>query len=42
MTTGSRGLHVVAPLRRPADYDEVHAFAREVAEAPGGRATPTG
>ena len=33
MTTGSRGLHVVAPLRRSADYDEVHAFAREAAEA---------
>ena len=33
MTTGSRGLHVVAPLRRTADYEEVHAFAREVAEA---------
>jgi bifunctional non-homologous end joining protein LigD len=41
MTTGSRGLHVVAPLRRTADYDEVHALAREVAAAlverdPGG------
>lgn len=33
MTTGSRGLHVVAPLRRSAGYDEVHAFAREAAEA---------
>ena len=33
MTTGSRGLHVVAPLRRTADYDEVHAFAREAAQA---------
>ena len=32
MTTGSRGLHVVAPLRRTADYDEVHAFAREAAQ----------
>ena len=41
MTTGSRGLHVVAPLRRTADYDEVHAFAREVAAGAGGRATPT-
>jgi bifunctional non-homologous end joining protein LigD len=33
MTTGSRGLHVVAPLRRSADYGQVHAFAREAAEA---------
>lgn len=32
MTTGSRGLHVVAPLRRTAAYDEVHAFARELGE----------
>jgi bifunctional non-homologous end joining protein LigD len=31
MTTGSRGLHVVTPLRRTADYDEVHDFARAVA-----------
>ena len=31
MTTGSRGLHVVVPLRRTAPYDEVHAFARDVA-----------
>lgn len=31
MTTGSRGLHVVVALRRTAAYDEVHAFAREVA-----------
>jgi len=33
MTTGSRGLHVVTPLRRTADFDEVRAFTREVAEA---------
>jgi bifunctional non-homologous end joining protein LigD len=33
MTTGSRGLHVVAPLRRTAGYDEVHGLAREVAAA---------
>ena len=33
MTTGSRGLHVVAPLRRTADYDEVRPFARDVAAA---------
>jgi bifunctional non-homologous end joining protein LigD len=33
MTTGSRGLHVVVALRRTADYDAVHDFARAVAEA---------
>jgi bifunctional non-homologous end joining protein LigD len=33
MTTGSRGLHVATPLRRTADFDAVHAFARAVAEA---------
>jgi bifunctional non-homologous end joining protein LigD len=33
MTTGSRGLHVVAPLRRTAGYDQVHALARAAAEA---------
>jgi bifunctional non-homologous end joining protein LigD len=33
MTTGSRGLHVVVPLRRTADYDAVHGFARAVAAA---------
>jgi bifunctional non-homologous end joining protein LigD len=32
-TTGSRGLHVVAPLDRSADFDTVRAFAREVADA---------
>ena len=31
MTTGSRGLHVVTPLRRGAGYDGVHAVARAVA-----------
>ncbi|WP_280266654.1 non-homologous end-joining DNA ligase [Nocardia wallacei] len=31
-TTGSRGLHVVVPLRADADYDTVRGFAREVAE----------
>ena len=30
-TTGSRGLHVVSPLRRDAGFDEVRAFARDVA-----------
>jgi bifunctional non-homologous end joining protein LigD len=33
MTTGSRGLHVVVPLRRTARYGEVNAFARDVAAA---------
>ncbi len=33
MTTGSRGLHVVVPLRRTADFGPVHAFARDVAAA---------
>lgn len=31
MTTGSRGLHVVAPLDRDADFDEVRAFAADAA-----------
>jgi bifunctional non-homologous end joining protein LigD len=30
-TTGSRGLHVVLPLDRRADFDEVRGFARAVA-----------
>ncbi|WP_030692192.1 non-homologous end-joining DNA ligase [Streptomyces globisporus] len=32
MTTGSRGLHVLVPLDRRADFDTVRAFARDVAE----------
>ena len=32
MTTGSRGLHVLVPLSRTADFDEVRAFARAVAD----------
>ncbi|MFI1733358.1 non-homologous end-joining DNA ligase [Streptomyces acidicola] len=32
MTTGSRGLHVVVPLGGRHGYDEVRAFARDVAE----------
>ena len=32
MTTGSRGLHVLVPLVRRADFDEVRDFARGVAE----------
>lgn len=31
-TTGSRGLHVVVPLRPEADFDTARQFAREVAE----------
>lgn len=31
-TTGSKGLHVVAPLDRSADYDRVLAFAHRVGE----------
>jgi bifunctional non-homologous end joining protein LigD len=31
-TTGSRGLHVVVPLRRKENYDAVRAFGRELAE----------
>jgi bifunctional non-homologous end joining protein LigD len=30
MTTGSRGLHVVTPLRRGADYEDVREFGRRV------------
>lgn len=33
MTTGSRGLHVVAPLRRTAGFDDVHELARALAHA---------
>jgi bifunctional non-homologous end joining protein LigD len=33
MVTGSRGIHVVSPLRRGPSFGEVHAFARTVAEA---------
>jgi bifunctional non-homologous end joining protein LigD len=31
-TTGSRGLHVVAPLDRRGDFEAVRSFARDVAE----------
>ena len=31
MTTGSRGLHVTAPLDRTADFDEARAFAQGIA-----------
>lgn len=32
MTTGSRGYHVTVPLQRRAEFDEVRAFARDVAD----------
>ncbi|HWF53625.1 MAG TPA: non-homologous end-joining DNA ligase [Solirubrobacteraceae bacterium] len=33
MVTGSRGIHVVCPIRRGPDYQAAHGFARGVAEA---------
>ncbi|MEU3659951.1 non-homologous end-joining DNA ligase [Streptomyces sp. NPDC032940] len=32
MTTGSRGLHVLVPLKGHQDFDEVREFARDVAD----------
>jgi bifunctional non-homologous end joining protein LigD len=32
MVTGSRGVHVVAPLRRGPSFTDVHGFARAIAE----------
>jgi bifunctional non-homologous end joining protein LigD len=32
MVTGSRGVHVVCPLRRGPSFEEVHAWARALAE----------
>ncbi|MFE6620195.1 non-homologous end-joining DNA ligase [Streptomyces sp. NPDC057740] len=32
MTTGSRGLHVVVPLKGEQDFDQVRRFARDVAD----------
>ena len=37
MTSGSRGLHVVAPLRRRASADRARAIAGEIAELLAGR-----
>lgn len=31
-TTGSKGLHVVVPLKRTRHFDDVRAFAREIAD----------
>ena len=33
MVTGSRGVHVVCPLRRDPSFSAVHSYARSVAEA---------
>ena len=33
MVTGSRGIHVVSPLRRGPSFGEVHAYTRALAEA---------
>lgn len=33
MVTGSRGVHVICPLRRGPSFKEVHTFARALAEA---------
>jgi bifunctional non-homologous end joining protein LigD len=33
MVTGSRGVHVVSPLRRGPSFPQVHAYARAIAEA---------
>lgn len=33
MVTGSRGVHVVSPLRRGPDFGDVHGFTRALAEA---------
>jgi bifunctional non-homologous end joining protein LigD len=41
MTTGSRGYHVVVPLQRRAEFDDVRAFARDVALVAAGRDSQT-
>ena len=41
MATGSRGYHVVVPIRPVADFEEVRAVAYGLAEAMARRA-PTG
>jgi bifunctional non-homologous end joining protein LigD len=37
MTTGSRGLHVVAPLRAAADFETVRGLAQDIASVLAGR-----
>ena len=37
MTTGGRGIHLLVPLDRRADFDFVRAFARDAAEVLAGR-----
>ncbi|WP_426402999.1 non-homologous end-joining DNA ligase [Streptomyces sp. R-07] len=37
MTTGSRGLHVLVPLDRRASFDDVRAFASDIAAVLAGR-----
>jgi bifunctional non-homologous end joining protein LigD len=37
MTTGSRGLHVVSPLKGDADFDTVHRYAARIARHVAGR-----
>lgn len=32
MTTGSKGLHVVVPLKSDVHFDEVHEFAKEISQ----------
>src|SRR5699024_6258261 len=32
MTTGSRGLHITIPLKRQKSFDDVRAFAQNVAD----------
>jgi bifunctional non-homologous end joining protein LigD len=31
-TTGSKGIHIAVPLKRHQDFDEVRAFARDIAD----------
>ena len=33
MTTGSRGYHVVTPIKPTDNFDNVHAFSRDIANA---------
>ena len=40
MVTGSRGIHVVCPLRRGAGFDEVHTLRAGDGRGDGGATTP--